>query len=113
MLRLPQPAFSAALTAWVEAHVADPKDQARLCTTVPFPHTLAEYPRAMVVSMSNQFQWGQDKELRSWIRNSRLDGFGKLMSGVDPQDAEKQAILARFKEQAVAAMKNLPRLMAG
>jgi hypothetical protein len=112
MLRLPQPAFSAALTAYVEAHGASEPDKNRLCGTVPFPHTLGEYPGAMLASLRNQFHWGQDKALRQWIRQSRLDGFGKLMTGVDPQDAGKQAILARLKEQAGAAMANLPRLIA-
>jgi hypothetical protein len=112
LVRLPQPAFSAALVAYVEAHYDDDAQKNRLCGTVPFPHTLADYPRAMLANMGNQFQWGQDKVLRSWIRDSRLDGFGKLMTGVDPQDAEKQAILARLKEQAKAAIANLPRLIA-
>ena len=78
---------------------------------MPFPHTLDDYPRAMLANMWNQFQWGQDKELRQWIRASRLDGFGKLMTGIDPQDTEKQAIMARLKEQAAAAMANLPKLI--
>ena len=62
--------------------------------------------------MWNQFQWGQDKTLRQWIRESRLDGFGKLMVGIDPQDTEKQAIMARLKEQAGAAMANIQKLLA-
>jgi hypothetical protein len=66
----------------------------------------------MMANMLNQFQWGQDKELRQWIRASRLDGFGKLMASADRDDAEKQAIIARYKEQALAAMANLPRLLA-
>jgi hypothetical protein len=111
MVRLPQPAFSAALTAYVEAHHASDAEKNHLCATVPFPHTLGDYPRAMLVHMRNQFLWGQDRTLRQWIRDSRLDGFGKLMSGVDAQDAGKQAILARFKAQAAAAMANLPRLV--
>lgn len=69
------------------------------------------HPRAALVNMWNQFQWGQDKVLRSWIRHSRLDGFGKLMSGIDPQDTEKLAIVARLREQAAAAMANLPKLI--
>jgi NAD(P)-binding Rossmann-like domain len=112
MVRLPQPAFSAALTAYVEAHCEGDAEKNRLCATVPFPHTLRDYPRAMLVHMRNQFLWGQDKALRQWIRDSRLDSFGKLMVGVDPQDVHKQAILARFKEQAAAAMANLPTLIA-
>jgi hypothetical protein len=113
MVRLPQPAFSAALTAYVEAHGDDDETKNRLCTPVPFPHTLAEYPRAVMVNMRNHHQWAQDKALRQWIRDSRLDGFGKLVAGVDAQDVEKQAILARLKEQSRAAMANLPRLMGG
>ena len=109
--RLPQPAFSAALVAYVEAHYEGDEDKNRLCGTVPFPHTLDDYPRAMLAHMRNQFQWGQDKELRQWIRASRLDGFGKLMTGIAPQDAEKQAIVVRLKEQAGAAMANLPKLI--
>ena len=110
IVRLPQPAFSAALTAYVEAHYEGDDLKNRLCGAVPFPHTLDDYPRAMWASMTNQFHWGQDKVLRQWIRESRLDGFGKLMTGIAPEDTEKQAILARLKEQAMAAMANLPRL---
>ena len=110
IVRLPQPAFSAALTAYVEAHFEGDKEKNRLCGSVPFPHTLDDYPRALLVNMWNQFQWGQDKALRQWIRESRLDGFGKLMVGIPAEDTAKHAILARFKEQAMAAMANLPRL---
>ena len=118
IVRLPQPTFSAALVAWVEAHYGnDESDEGdaqknRLCGTVPFPHTLGDYPQLMLVSMRNQLQWGQDKALRQWIRNSRLDGFGKIIAGIDAQDAHKQAIVARMREQAVAAAANLPKLMA-
>lgn len=112
MVRLPQPAFSAALTAYVEAHYEDEAHKNRLCASVSFMHTPAGYPRSMMASMMNQFLWGQDKDLRQWIRDSRLDSFGKLMAGADRQDAEKQAIIARLKEQSMAAMANMPRLMA-
>ena len=112
LVRLPQPAFSAALLAYVEAHVDSDAEKNRLCSVVPFPHTMDGYVRAMAVNMWNQSQWGQDKLLRQWVRGSRLDGFGKLMVGVDPQDTEKQAILARLKEQARAATANLQKLLA-
>ena len=85
LVRLPQPAFSAALIAYVEAHYDGDKAKNALCGTVPFPHTLDDYPRATLVNMWNQFQWGQDKALRQWIRDSRLDGFGKLMTERRPR----------------------------
>ena len=112
LVRLPQPAFSAALVAYIEAHYESDAQKNTLCGTVPFPHRLEDYPRALLANMRNQFQWGQDKELRKWIRESRLDGFGKLLSGIDPQDIEKQAIMARLKTQSMAALANLQRLIA-
>jgi NAD(P)-binding Rossmann-like domain len=110
MVRLPQPAFSAALIAFVEAHHGDDAKKNTLCAPVPFPHRLEDYPRALAVNMQNQVLWGQDKALRQWIRDSRLDGFGKLMAGADRDDADKQAVIARFKQQAMKAMLNLPKL---
>jgi hypothetical protein len=112
LVRLPQPAFSAALIAWVEAHVEGDAARNRLCTTVPFPHRMADYPRSMQVNLWNQFQWGQDKALRQWIRESRLDGFSKMMAGVDPADTAKIAVMQQLKASVPAAMANLPRLAA-
>jgi hypothetical protein len=112
MTRLPLPTFSAALIAYVEAHYGDDATKNRLCGTVPFPWALQDYPRSLMTNMRNQFLWSQDKALRAWIRESRLDGFGKLIGSIDPQDAPRQAILARLRTEAAAAMANLPRLAA-
>lgn len=112
MVRIPQPAFSAALVAYVEAHYDDDATKNKLCAPVPLPDELKSYPRSTMVSMMNQFAWGQDKALRSWIHNSRLDGFGKVIASVDQQDLEKMAILERFKTYAKAAIGNMPKLMA-
>lgn len=115
LVRAPLPTFSAALIAYVEAHYPDDAGDVtknKLCGNVPFPHTLAEYPRTVMVNMMNQMQWSQDKTLRAWMHDSRLDGFAKLMSSVDPNDVEKLAILGDLKAQAKAAMGNLPKLMA-
>ncbi len=111
MLRAPHVSLSAALTAYVEAHVADEAQQNHLCHPVPFPMKLADYPLTMAVNMRNQQAWSQDATLRQWIRQCRLDAFGRLLSGVDKADAEKQAALARLKQQGLAAAANLPRLL--
>ena len=110
LVRLPQPAFSAALLAYVEARYETDREKNRLCTPVPFPHTMADYPRSMMVNLWNQAQWGQDKVLRQWIRASRLDGFGKLMTGIAEDDVPKQAVLARLKQFAGPALVNLQKL---
>lgn len=112
MVRLPQPAFSAALIGWVEAHKASDEEKNALCRTVPFPYTMADYPATMLVNLANQAAWGRDPGLRAWMRTSRLDGFGAMVSQVDPQDAAKIAILSRLKSLAGPAMENLTRLAA-
>lgn len=111
MVRLPQPTFSAALIAYVEAHYDGDKAKNALCGTVPFPHKLADYPRGLMGNLWNQFQWGQDKALRQWVRDSRLDGFGRLMSGIPPEDTERLAVMAEFKAVVPAAMANLQKLV--
>ena len=111
LVRVPLATFSAALVAYVEAHYEDDKAKNRLCGVVPFPDGPEGYPAATMVSMMNQFNWSQDKELRTWIRNSRLDGFGRVIAGVAKDDEEKLAILQRYKNGAMAAMGNMPRLM--
>ena len=112
LVRVPLPTFSAALTAYVEAHYDDDATKNRLCGTVPFPDSLDSYPRSIMANMMNQFHWSQDKVLRAWIRESRLDGFGKLIASADPSDEAKQAILLRLKEGAMAAMGNMKQLIA-
>ena len=96
----------------VEAHLEDDKLKNRMCSVVPFPTSPAGYVGATMVSMMNQFQWAQDKALRAWMRNSRLDGFSKMVAAVDPLDTEKTDILNRMRTQAMAAMANAPKLMA-
>ena len=112
LVRVPQPAFSAALVAYVEAHYDDDAAKNALCRTVPFPETLGHYPLCNIVNMMNQFAWSQDKGLSRWIRDSRLDGFGKVIAAVDPDDAEKIALLTKFRSTAMAAMGNLQKLAA-
>jgi NAD(P)-binding Rossmann-like domain len=116
LVRAPLPTFSSALIAYVEAHYGDDATsdahKNTLCGNVPFPHTLADYVRTIQANMLNQAHWGQDKPLREWMRSSRLDGFGKVMASVDPGDAEKMAILGKLRSQAMAAMANMPKLLA-
>ena len=111
LLRAPLVALSAALTAYVEVHGGDEAHKNKLCTPVPFPENLAGYARATHASMMNQYHWSQDKSLRQWIRNSRLDGFGKMIADLDKADAEKMAVMARLRTNAMAAIANMPKLM--
>lgn len=46
------------------------------------------------------------------MRESRLDGFAKLMTSIDPSDTEKIAIMTNLRTSAMAAMANIPKLLA-
>ena len=111
MIRLPQPAFSAALTAYVEANYEDDTTKNGLCGSIPLPRTLDLYPRAVLGNMMNQLAWSQDPKLRDWIRESRLDGFGKVIAAVDPTDMAKVAILKKFRQFSMPAAANLTKLI--
>ena len=112
LVRAPLPSFSSAVIAYVEAHYDSDAQKNQLCGNVPFPESIAGYARSSMANMANLMQWSQDKPLRSWMRESRLDGFGKLLASVDPADAEKMAILGKMRHYAMAAAANVPKLLA-
>lgn len=107
LVRAPQPSFSAALIAYVEAHYPDDAAKNALCRPVPFPNDLADYPMTNVVNLMNQGAWMQDAALSAWIRGSRLDGFGKVAAALAPDDDARRAVLQRMREAAPAAVRNL------
>jgi hypothetical protein len=112
MIRVPQPAFSAALTAFIEANFDDDDTKNRLGTPVPLPDGIAQYPAASMTNMMNQVAWTQNEKVRDWILNSRLDGFGKMIASIKADEADKIAVMKQFRSQAMAAMGNIPKLMA-
>ncbi len=112
LVRAPQPTFSAALVAYVEAHYDDDAKKNALCATVPFPDGIELFPATNIVNMMNQVRWGQEPKLRDWIRSSRLDGFGKVIAAADMNDPIKSAILAKIQANGMAAVTNLQKLAA-
>lgn len=111
LVRVPQPCFSAALIAFVEAHYPD-DDAARnaLCRTVPFPHDLTSYLTTNIINIMNQGAWFGDERLGAWIRKSRLDGFGKIAAGVDRTDSARVGVLQQLRATGPLAVQNLMRL---
>ena len=111
LVRAPQPAFSAALLAYVEAHYADDAHKNALCGVVPFPDRLEDYPRTVLANLRNEGAWSADAPLREWIRSSRLDGFGKVVAAIPGDDDAKLAVLGRIRAAALPALRNLQQLM--
>jgi len=112
MIRLPQPTFSAALIARIEAAFETDQERNALATPAPLSDGVEEWPAGQVVNMTNQFLWSQRPELKSWILNCRLDGFGKFARGIAEEETDKRAILQRIRDAAFPAVENLQRLAA-
>lgn len=112
LVRAPLVTFSAAMCAYVEAHYEDEATKNHLCTPVPFPTQVAGYVASTLGNLANQMRWSQDKTLLAWVRDSRLDAFGKMMARVDPADADKAALIAELRQHVPGAMANGQRLMA-
>lgn len=112
LVRAPLVSSSAAVCAYVEAHHDDDATKNKLCKPVPFPRNVAGWVQATMANLANQAVWSQDKALRNWMRDSRLDGFGKLTASVGPDDTEKLAILAAIRQCGGAAAGNVRKLLA-
>ena len=112
LVRLPLVSFSASVCAFVEANYDDDATKNQMCMPVPFPQSPSGYIAATLGNMANQQRWGQEKALRNWMRDSRLDGFGKLTASVQAEDSEKIAILNDIRQYSMPAVGNGKRLLA-
>lgn len=112
MIRIPQPTFSAAYIAFIEATLADLSDEERnrFAVPIPLPEAVEEFPLAQWIDGMNRFHAAKHPRLRAWMTHSRLDGYSPLMAAVAPTDEARMALLARVREATKAAMANLPRL---
>ncbi len=112
MVRSYQPVFSAAFIAHIEATREDEAEKNRLCGVVPLPNHDTDYLRFTAAFMMNQYNWGQDKEIRSWLLENRLDGFSKLAKSITKDDTEKMAIMERLRANSFPAMAKLQGFLA-
>ncbi len=116
LVRAPLISFSAAVCAYVEMHYGNDENsdaiKNQLCPVVPFPRNIAGYIASTITNMTNQVRWSQDKKLRNWMRDSRLDGFSKMTASIQEDEHEKIAILEQLRSNGMAAMGNVKKLMA-
>lgn len=110
MVRIPQPAFSAALAAFLEAQPGTDDDRNALLRPVPMTDRVEDYPRSQLVDLANRQAAARVPAVRDWMTRSRLEGFAHLIAQVDPQDAARMALLGRIRAASQAAAENLQRL---
>ena len=111
-LRAPLVTFSAAIAAFVEAHFATDKEKNKLCGPVILADTPAEYVASLIGNMMNQKAWSQDREIREWLNNCRLNPLGSTVRDADPNNPEQMAILSRIRDSSIPAVTNLFTLMS-
>lgn len=112
LVRAPMVSFSSAVCAYVEVHYDDDVTKNKLCTPVPFPRNVAGWVQSTMGNMANQVAWSANKSLRNWMRDTRLDGFGKLTANLNADEADKLATLADIKQYGMAAMGNVKTLLS-
>ncbi|WP_265569481.1 NAD(P)-binding protein [Sphingomicrobium nitratireducens] len=111
MIRIPQPAFSAALTAFIEANYTEDEKKNALARPIPLPDGLDQYALATMVNMLNQKAWNEEEKIGRFLVDSRLDGFAKTVAAVAPDDTARMAILKRMRAASKPAFANLMRLV--
>ena len=91
----------------MEANIEGEAAKNSLTAVVPLPDDLDSFIRMTAANMMNQALWGQNKALRSWMSEQRLDGFSKLVRGVKSSETAKHEILIRLRQSAMPAMAKL------
>lgn len=110
-VRAYQPAFSASVLAWIEAHYEDDEKKNALATVVPIPDGRLDWLRLTVANAMNMRAWSTEPELMAFLADNRLNGFARMASLLDAQDAEKMALLTRMREAMVPGVMNLVKLL--
>jgi hypothetical protein len=104
--------FSAALIAHLEATMDDDAQKNALCTPIVPPTLATDWMRMLLVSMNNQHLWSKHPGLQQWLAASRLNALFNTATRVRSEDAEKMALMQRYRQAVKPAMARLPGLIA-
>ncbi|MDG1826618.1 MAG: NAD(P)-binding protein [Henriciella sp.] len=111
-VRVVQPVFSAAFIAHIDLTRDNDEEKNRLCQIVPLPNHDTDWLRMQAAFMMNQYTWSQEKDLRDWTLNNRLDGYSRMVANVKPEETEKVALLKSMRANSMAAVLKLQNYIA-
>lgn len=111
-LLAPLVATSAALTAFVEAHIESEAEKNRLCTPVELADTPTEWMQSFLGNLMNQNEWSRTPELRDWFGRCRLNPRRKLPGDSRPSDRDFQVMGEAISRNLRPAVESLQRLIA-
>lgn len=107
-VRTCQPAFSAAVTARVEAMDADDDTKNDYCWPVEHPTNPIDWLTMTVAFNHNQLRWFDDPELMHWLNRARLNAVSHMQSRDDDAASGAAMVAPRLR----AATEKLELLLA-
>ena len=110
-VRAYQPAFSASVLAWIEAHYDDDAKKNELAAVVQIPDERLDWLKLTVANAVNMRAWSGEPALMRFLAGNRLNGFARLAASLDPDDAEKMAVMSRMRQAMVPGVMNLLKLI--
>jgi hypothetical protein len=112
MIRLYQPCFGAALSAYMEATIGDTGRIQAMTQTTPMTDTVADFTRSMSTSMENESAWSSEPDIAAWMAGCRLNPAHYTIADFDPSDEVRVATMGRMQATGIPAYENLKRLAA-
>ena len=112
MIRLYQPCFGAALSAYMEATIGDTGRIQAMTQATPMTDTVADFTRSMSTSMENESAWANEPDIAAWMAGCRLNHAHYTIANFDPADQVRVATMGRVQATAKPAYENLKRLAA-
>jgi hypothetical protein len=107
---VPLVTFSAALTAYIEAHFPDDATKNQLARAAELTDTPATFPYAFMMNLMNRGTWMQTPEIAAWLAKSRLDPTGPTVARMSAAGDPRLAALSGFRQAVMAAMPDVIRL---
>ena len=107
---VPLVTFSAALTAFLEAHFPDDATKNQLARAAELTDTPATFPYAFMINLMNRGTWMQTPEIAAWLAKARLDPTGPTVARMAAAGDPRLAALSGFRQAVMAAMPDVIRL---
>ena len=112
MVRWCQPAFSAAVAAFVESLDIPKSEKATLCTPVPAPEVPRDWLVIWLETIKNMSRWARNERLSAWLKQCRLNTTAVYLRGVDLAQPANLALVEQLRDKTKLAAAKLPELLA-
>lgn len=109
-IHVPLVTFSAALTAFLEAHYPDDATKNQLARSGALTDTPETFPYAFMMNLMNRGTWSQTPEIAAWLAKSRLDPTGPTIARMVAAGDPRLAALGGFRAAVQEAMPAVIRL---